>query len=58
MTSLTALRRIPASASEHCHYTLVGENAMGKILTVLRDNNGKIDYDIKYPLFLFEHEIK
>ena len=42
---------------EHCHYTLVGENAMGKILTVLRDNNGKIDYDIKYPLFLFEHEI-
>lgn len=42
---------------EQCHYTLVGENAMGKILTVLRDNNGKIDYDIKYPLFLFEHEI-
>lgn len=41
----------------HCHYTLVGENAMGKILTVLRDNNGKIDYDIKYPLFLLEHEI-
>ena len=44
--------------SEHCHYTLVGENAMGKILTVLRDNNGRIDYDIKYPLFLFDNEIK
>ena len=44
--------------SEHCHYTLVGENAMGKILTVLRDNNGRIEYDIKYPLFLFDNEIK
>jgi hypothetical protein len=43
---------------EHCHYTLVGENAMGKILTVLRDNNGVIDYKLEYPLFLFEHEIK
>jgi hypothetical protein len=43
---------------ERCHYTLVGENAMGKILTVLRDNNGVIDYKLEYPLFLFEHEIK
>ena len=43
---------------EQCHYTLVGENAMGKILTVLRDNNGVIDYKLEYPLFLFEHEIK
>ena len=43
---------------EHCHYTLIGENAMGKILTTLRDNNGVIDYDIKYPLFLFDNEIK
>ncbi|MBQ8271990.1 MAG: DUF1768 domain-containing protein [Tidjanibacter sp.] len=44
--------------AEHCHYTLVGENAMGKILTTLRDNDGVIDYKIEYPLFLFEHEIK
>ena len=43
---------------EQCHYTLVGENAMGKILTVLRDNDGIIDYNLEYPLFLFEHEIK
>lgn len=43
---------------EHCHYTLVGENAMGKILTVLRDNNGVIDYDLGYPLYLFDKEIK
>jgi hypothetical protein len=43
---------------EQCHYTFVGENAMGKILTVLRDNNGVIDYKLEYPLFLFEHEIK
>ena len=44
--------------AKHCHYTLVGENAMGKILTTLRDNDGAIDYKIEYPLFLFEHEIK
>lgn len=42
---------------EHCHYTLVGENAMGKILTTLRDNDGHIDYHIDYPLYLFEHQI-
>ena len=42
---------------EHCHYTLVGENAMGKILTTLRDNKGVIDYHIDYPLYLFEHQI-
>ena len=42
----------------HCHYTLVGENAMGKILTVLRDNNGAIDYNLEYPLYLFDNEIK
>lgn len=41
----------------HCNYTLTGENAMGKILTVLRDN-GNIDYRIDYPLFLFGNEIK
>lgn len=39
-----------------CNYTLVGENAMGKILTILRDN-GCIDYKIDYPLFLFDNEI-
>ena len=44
--------------SEHCHYTLVGKNAMGKILTVLRDNNGIIDYNLEYPLYLFGYEIK
>ena len=38
---------------EHCHYTLVGENAMGKILTVLRDNNGEIEYNLEYPIYLF-----
>lgn len=41
----------------HCNYTLTGENAMGKILTILRDN-GNIDYRIDYPLFLFDNEIK
>ncbi len=41
----------------HCNYTLIGENAMGKILTILRDN-GSIDYQIDYPLFLFDNEIK
>lgn len=40
-----------------CNYTLIGENAMGKILTILRDN-GSIDYKIDYPLFLFDNEIK
>ena len=43
---------------EQCHYTLVSENAMGKILTVLRDNDGVIDYKIEYPLYLFDDEIK
>lgn len=43
---------------EHCHYTLVGENAMGKILTILRDNNGMIDHKLEYPLYLFDNEIK
>ena len=40
-----------------CNYTLSGENAMGKILTILRDN-GTINYKIDYPLFLFDNEIK
>ena len=40
-----------------CNYTLIGENAMGKILTILRDN-GSIDYKIDYPLFLFDKKIK
>jgi transcriptional regulator len=43
---------------EKCHYTLVGENAMGKILTVLRDNNGVIDYKLEFPLYLFDKEIR
>lgn len=34
---------------EHCHYTLSGENALGKILTVIRDQ-GYIDYHLDYPL--------
>lgn len=42
---------------EHCLYTLSGENAMGKILTVIRDQ-GHIDYHLDYPLYFFEHEIK
>lgn len=42
---------------EHCHYTLSGENALGKILTVIRDQ-GYIDYHLDYPLYFFEHEIK
>ena len=42
----------------NCHYTLSGENAMGKILTTLRDNDGYIDYNIEFPLFLFDTEIK
>lgn len=41
---------------EHCHYTLSGENAMGKILTTLRDT-GRIDYELEYPLYLFGEEI-
>lgn len=41
---------------EHCHYTLSGENAMGKILTAIRDN-GRIDYELEYPLYLFGEEI-
>lgn len=40
-----------------CNYTLIGENAMGKILTLIRDN-GYIDYKIDYPLFIFDNEIK
>ena len=42
---------------EHCHYTLVGENAMGKILTVLRDNDGVIDYKLEYPIYLLGNKI-
>lgn len=42
---------------EHCHYTLSGENALGKILTVIRDQ-GYIDYHLDYPLYFFEYEIK
>lgn len=41
---------------EHCHYTMSGENSMGKILTTIRDN-GRIDYDLKFPLYLFDHRI-
>ena len=41
---------------EHCHYTLSGENALGKILTVIRDQ-GHIDYHLDYPLYFFEHKI-
>lgn len=42
---------------EHCHYTMSGENSMGKILTMIRDH-GHIDYHLDYPLYFFEHEIK
>lgn len=42
---------------EHCHYTLSGENALGKILTVVRDQ-GYVDYHLDYPLYFFEYEIK
>ena len=42
---------------EHCHYTMSGENSMGKILTMIRDH-GHIEYDLKFPLYFFEHEIK
>ncbi len=42
---------------EYCNYTLSGRNSMGKILTTIRDN-GRIDYDLKFPLYFFEHEIK
>ena len=42
---------------EHCNYTLSGRNSMGKILTMIRDH-GHIDYDLKFPLYFFEHEIK
>lgn len=42
---------------EHCNYVLIGKNSMGKILTMIRDN-GCIDYDLKFPLYFFEHEIK
>lgn len=42
---------------EQCHYTLVGENAMGKILTVLRDNDGVIDYKLEYPIYLLGNKI-
>lgn len=45
------------SVLNSCNYVLVGENAMGKILTVLRDNNGEIDYKLDYPLFLFDNKI-
>lgn len=41
----------------HSNDTLISENAMGKILTILRDN-ASIDYKIDYPLFLFDNEIK
>lgn len=46
------------SILRNCHYTMVGQNALGKILMVLRDNDGKIDYHLDYPLFLFDNEIK
>ena len=42
---------------EHCNYALTGKNSMGKILTMIRDR-GHIDYDLKFPLYFFEHEIK
>lgn len=42
---------------EHCNYALTGKNSMGKILTMIRDH-GHIDYDLKFPLYFFEHEIK
>lgn len=41
----------------HCHYELVGENALGKILTSIRDN-GDIKYNLKYPLFFFDKTIQ
>ena len=45
------------SLKESATYTLVGENAMGKILTEIRDK-GHLDYHLDYPLYLFHNEIK
>ncbi len=44
--------------TKHYNAILTGQNAMGKILMTLRDNNGQIDYQLNYPLSLFEHEIR
>lgn len=44
------------SICKNCNYALKGQNSMGKILTIIRDN-GRIDYDLPYPLYLFGHEI-
>ena len=57
-TAVSKVQKIYEQALlEHCHYTLSGENAMGKILTVVRDQGG-IDYHLDYPLYFFEHEVK
>jgi hypothetical protein len=45
------------SILENCNYELVGENAMGKILTEIRDT-GTLQYNIEYPVYFFGHEIK
>ena len=44
------------TVSKNCHYVLRGQNAMGKILTTLRDC-GRIDYNLEFPLYLFGQEI-
>ncbi len=59
ITHLNQLAKVCENTiSNHYNAILSGQNAMGKILMTLRDNNGQIDYNIQYPLFLFEHEIK
>lgn len=48
---------VKQSIRQHCNIELVGENAMGKILSQVRDN-GYLDYHFHYPIYLFDKEIK
>lgn len=42
----------------NAHFTFSGKNAMGKILTLLRDTGAEIKYNLEFPLYLFGNEVK
>lgn len=56
-TAETLKDYIKQSIRTHCNIELVGQNALGKMLTEIRDK-GYLEYHLSYPLFLFDKEIK
>ena len=42
----------------NAHFTVSGKNTMGKSLTLLRDTEGNIEYNLEFPLYLFGEKVK